>query len=123
VATALGDCLRSLRKSLREYQVTSYSRSLLDVMVQSLELIASVEIPDTDIWDVMGSSGLLLPRHDKTAVGMDIDALNVVVMAKEKLLAWLFLVKQLLVEYHANGTRVVHNLSHVSEAFVKSEIS
>lgn len=61
----------------------------------------------------MRASGFLLSCYNKTTIRVDVDALNVVVMAKEESLAGFLLVEQLLVEHHTHRSRVVDNLCHV----------
>ena len=82
-------------------------------MIQPLELVACFQIPDTDKGNVVWTSGLLLSRDHKTAIGMDVDAFNVIVVAKEEPLAWLLLIKQLLVEHHAHSSRIVNDFCHI----------
>ena len=92
-------------------RLIDHSRSLLDVVIQLLELVACVEVPDADKGHVVRPRGLLLPSGHKTAVGMDVDALDVIVMAEEEALGGLILIKQVLPEHHPHCPRVVYNLS------------
>ena len=91
----------------------NHSRSLVAAVVQLLQLIACIQIPNADIGDSVGPRCFLLPRGHKLAVGVDVDALNVVVMAEEEALGGLGVrlrVEQALVKYHAHRPSVVHNL-------------
>ena len=88
----------------------SNSRALLNVMVEFLELIASDNVPDADVRDVLWACGLLLTSSHKPPVGVNVDALNVIVVAEEESLRRLLLVKKLLVHDDTNSTGVVHNL-------------
>ena len=57
--------------------------------------------------------GDLLARRHKLPVGVDGQALNVIVMAIEKSLALLVLFMQFLNIYYAHGAHVVHYLGEI----------
>ena len=87
------------------------SRSFLLCMVEALQHVASVDIPDANEWHLIRPSLLLLPSCCKPPVGMHCHALNVVRVAEEVVLGGLLALPQPLVHHHTHCPSEVGDLT------------